>query len=150
MPESIIVIDDDPKMREMISSVLKEEGYSVETVKNGKQAVKLCSQVPFDVALIDIELPDMKGTELLAKLKTIQPKMITIIITGHPSIENTIKAVNEKADKYILKPFEISTLIETIKKLVSERTTIYFSMLAEIENAKANTPKIKYQNPEKW
>jgi DNA-binding NtrC family response regulator len=147
---SVIVIDDDSQMRKMLSEVLSDEGYSVETVENGKDAVKLCGKMPFDVALVDIELPDIKGTELLIRLKLIQPKMVNIIITGHPSIENAMEAVNEKADGYILKPFEIAKLLETMKKLVEERTNAYFEMFKEVEHAKEDTPIFRYQHPDKW
>ena len=134
----------------MLSEVLSDEGYSVETAANGKDAVKICQKMPFDVALVDIELPDIKGTELLTKLKAIQPKMVDIIITGHPSIENAMKAVNEKADGYILKPFEIPVLLQTIKKLVDEKTNAYFAMFTEVEKAKEKTPLFKYTAPDKW
>ncbi len=93
---SILIVDDDPGIRNMLSSVLNNEGYSVEVVENGKEAIKTCEKYPYDVALIDIELPDIKGTELLNRLKQVQPKMIKIIITGHPSLESAMKAVNEK------------------------------------------------------
>jgi DNA-binding NtrC family response regulator len=147
---SILVVDDDPKIRDMLSSILQAEEYFVETVGDGKSALKKCEKVPFDIALIDVELPDTKGTELLNKLKIIQPKMARIIVTGHPSIENAIKSVNEKADGYILKPFDINNLLEMIKKLTAEKTNEYFRMFTEVERAKKETPIFKYQHPDKW
>jgi two-component system, NtrC family, response regulator AtoC len=147
---SVLIIDDDPEMRKMLSEVLDGEGYSFETVKNGKDAIRICGKLPFDVALVDVELPDMKGTELLTKLKSIQPKMVNIIITGYPSIENAMKAVNEKADGYVLKPFEISALLAMMKKLVEERANVYFAMFTEVEKAKEMTPVFKYSHPDKW
>jgi two-component system, NtrC family, nitrogen regulation response regulator NtrX len=137
-------------MRKMLSEVLSDEGYSVETASNGKDAVKACEKMPFDVTLVDIELPDIKGTELLIKIKAIQPKTVNIIITGHPSIENAMKAVNQKADGYILKPFEIPVLIQTMKKLVDEKTNAYFAMFTEVEKAKEKSPIFKYSHPDKW
>ena len=71
--ESILVVDDDAEVRKTLSSILSEEGYSVETVENGKQATKVTEKSRFDVALIDIKLPDMEGTELLHRLKEKQP-----------------------------------------------------------------------------
>jgi DNA-binding NtrC family response regulator len=147
---SVLIIDDDAEMRKMLNEALSNEGYSVETAANGKDAIKACGKLPFDIALIDIELPDMKGTELLTKLKSVQPKMVNVIITGYPSIENAMKAVNEKADGYILKPFKISVLLETMKKLVDEKRNAYFAMLSEIERAKEKTPLFKYSHPDKW
>jgi len=134
----------------MLSAVLNDEGYIVEAVENGKQAVKACEKSPFDVALIDIELPDMKGTELLNRLKKIRPKMIRIIITGHPSLESAMKAVNERADGYVLKPFEVTELLEKMRKLLEEKTNEYLSMYTEANRAKDSTPTVKYQRPDKW
>jgi DNA-binding NtrC family response regulator len=92
----------------------------------------------------------MKGTELLNRLKKLQPKMIRIIITGHPSIESAMKAVNERADGYVLKPFEVTELLEMIARLLTERTNEYLRISTEITSAKESTPAIKYQRPDRW
>ena len=147
---SILIVDDDEEVRNTLSSILEGEGYSVEAVENGKKAIHICEKFPFDVALIDIDLPDIKGTELLNKLKEIQPKMVMIIITGHPSIENAVKAVNEKADGYVLKPFNVVELLEMIKRLVAGKKNEYFQMFTEVERAKENNPLFRYQHPDKW
>jgi DNA-binding NtrC family response regulator len=150
MLSSILVVDDDAGMRESLRLVLESAGYLVEDVENGKRAIKTCEKSLFDVAVIDIRLPDMKGTELLSKLKEIQPKMIRIIITGYPSLESAMKAVNERADGYILKPFKIEVLLETIRRLLTEKTNEYLNMLTEAKSAIDSTPTVKYQNPDKW
>jgi DNA-binding NtrC family response regulator len=137
-------------LREWVEHLLNSVIVIDDDSQNAKDAVKLCGKMAFDVALVDIELPDIKGTELLIRLKLIQPKMVNIIITGHPSIENAMEAVNEKADGYILKPFEIAKLLETMKKLVEERTNAYFEMFKEVEHAKEDTPIFRYQHPDKW
>lgn len=150
MISSILIIDDEAGIRDSLCSILNDEGYSVEAVENGKQAITICEKMQFDVALIDINLPDIKGTELLAKLKQISPKMVRIIITGYPTIENAVKAVNEKSDGYILKPFNIPELLETIKRLLAEKSNEYFQMFTEVEKAKKDTPLFKYQHPDRW
>ena len=145
-----LIIDDDSEVRNTLSAILESEGYLVETVENGKKAMKMCEKTPFDVALIDVELPDIKGTELLHLLNEKQPKMVRIIITGHPSIENATKSVNEKADGYITKPFNVPELLGMIKKLIEENTNAYLRMFAEVEQAKQNTPVFRYQHPNNW
>lgn len=134
----------------MLCSVFNDEGYLVEAVENGKKAIKACEESSFDVALIDIELPDMKGTELLNKLRKMQPKMIKIIITGHPSIESAMKAVNERADGYVLKPFEVTQMLELIARLLTDRANEYLRISAEITRARESTPAVKYQSPDRW
>ena len=97
--------------------------------KMGKKAIHMCEKTPFDVALIDIELPDIKGTELLHLLNEKQPKMVRIIITGHPSLENAAKSVNEKADGYIMKPFDVPELLGMMKKLLKRRQMLILRCL---------------------
>ena len=147
---SILIVDDDPGVTKMLSSVLSAEGYLVEAVENGKKAIKACEKSVFDVALIDIMLPDMKGTELLNRLKKQQPKMVRIIITGHPSLESAMKAVNEKADGYLLKPFEVTELLIMIKRVFDEKTEEYLRIMAETEHGKESTPAVKYKSPDRW
>jgi DNA-binding NtrC family response regulator len=146
----MLVIDDDEGTRNLFSTVLTDAGYLVEAVENGKQAIKICKKRPFDIALIDIELPDIKGIDLLKTLRQIQPKMVKIIITGHPSIENAVKSVNEKADGYLLKPVNIAEMLEMIKKIMTEKTNEYFQMFTEVERAKEKIPLFRYQHPDKW
>jgi len=120
----------------MLFSVLSDEGYSVEVVGNGKEAIKICQKSSFEVALIDIELPDIKGTDLLNRLKELQPKMAKIIITGHPTLDTAMKAVNERADGYVLKPFEVTELLVKIRRLLDEKTNEYVRMLGETSRGK--------------
>ena len=145
-----LIVDDDPEVRKTLASILEDENYLVETAENGKDAIRMCEKTPFDVALIDVELPDIKGTELLHILNEKRPKMVRIIITGHPSIENAAKSVNEKADGYVTKPFVVPELLGMIKKLVEEKTNAYLKMFAEVEQAKQTTPVFRYQHPTKW
>jgi DNA-binding NtrC family response regulator len=141
---SVLIIDDDAGVRDMLYSILEDEGYSVEAVDNGEQAIKICEKLPFDVALVDINLPDIKGTELLHKLKQLQPKMVNIIVTGNPSIENAVKALNEKSDGFITKPFDPQELLEMIRKLIAEKKNEYLQILVEVENAKKANPLFVY------
>lgn len=133
MNESILVVDDDTEVRETLSSVLLDEGYLVEAVKSGKEAIRASETAYFDVALIDMELPDMKGIEILRRLKEKQPGMVRIIITGFPSLENAVKAVNEGAHGYVLKPFSMAELLKMIRKRLDEKATEYLHMRTEME-----------------
>ncbi len=138
MNESILIVDDDTEVRKLLSSVLEDEGYSVETAENGKEAVRASEKSHFDVALIDIKLPDMDGTELLNRLKRRQPKMVKIVITGFPTLENAIKTVNEGADGYVLKPFDVQKLLEIIRKLLDEKTAEHIRTWIEASEMEQN------------
>ena len=133
MNESILVVDDDYEIRETLSAVLLSESYLVETAKNGKEALKASETAYFDVALIDMELPDINGIEILRRLKEKQPRMVMIIITGFASLENAVKAVNEGAHGYVLKPFSMGELLKMLRKRLDEKAAEYFQFRTEIE-----------------
>ncbi len=137
MNESILVVDDDGQVRKTLSSLLSEKGYSVVTAENGKQATKISEKSRFDMALIDIKLPDMEGTALLQRLKQNQPHMVKIIITGFPTLENAMETVNEGADGYILKPFDVQKLLEMIRKHLKRETAEHVSNWMEFDQDRA-------------
>jgi len=112
----ILVIDDDESIRKVLTNVLQDKGYIVDTAKDGEEAIKKAKTDFYNLALIDIRLPDMEGIELLNKLKDSTPKMVKIILTGYPSLENTIDAVNKGADGYLIKPVNINALFEKIEE----------------------------------
>ncbi len=112
----ILVVDDDESIRKVLKTILEEEGYVVDTANNGKEAIKKSNAKFYNLVLIDIRLPDMKGTRLLTAMKETTPKMVKIIITGYPSLENAVKAVNKGADAYILKPFDMDIVLKKIKE----------------------------------
>jgi YesN/AraC family two-component response regulator len=145
---SLLIIDDEKEVRNSLSTILEDEGYLVETAENGKNALQKCETTSFDLALVDINLPDIKGTELIQQLKHLQPRMITIIITGYPTVENAIKAVNEKSDGYILKPIKIPELLETITRRLNEKQSKYFRMYSEVEKSREQTESLEIDNPD--
>ena len=112
----ILVVDDDEGIRKSLKAVLKEEGYVVDTAETGKEAITKSNANFYNLALIDIRLPDMEGTELLTAMKETTPKMVKIIITGYPEMQNAIEAVNKGADAYITKPFNMEKVLNTIEE----------------------------------
>lgn len=115
-PARILIIDDEEIIRKSLAAILEEQGYLVDTAENGQAAIEKSKTNPYNLALIDIRLPDMDGTELLTALKETTPKMAKIILTGYPSLENAIEAVNKGADGYIVKPFAMPKLLEMVKE----------------------------------
>jgi DNA-binding NtrC family response regulator len=111
----ILVVDDDENIRKVLVAILEDEGYIVESVGTAKKAIESTRRKFYNVALIDIRLPDMEGTELLMRMKDTTPRMRKIIITGYPTLQNAIDAVNRKADAYIMKPFDVEKVLATIK-----------------------------------
>ena len=100
----ILVIDDEESIRRTVSMALKHAGYVVDTAENGKEAIEKSESNFYNLALIDIRLPDMEGTELLAALKETTPRMVKIILTGYPALQNAVTAINKGVDAYLIKP----------------------------------------------
>jgi DNA-binding NtrC family response regulator len=111
----ILIIDDDENIRKVLTTILEDEGYDVESVDTAKKAIERTRRKFYNLALIDIRLPDMEGIELLTKMKNTTPKIRKIIITGYPTLQNAVEAVNRGADAYIMKPFDMEKVLEEIK-----------------------------------
>jgi DNA-binding NtrC family response regulator len=114
-PPRILVIDDDEGIRKTLSAILQDEGYEVDTAESGKEAILKSNAGFYNLALIDVRLLDMDGTELLTRIKDTVPRMRKIIITGYPTVHNAMEAVNRNADAYLLKPFDMGKLLFVIK-----------------------------------
>jgi DNA-binding NtrC family response regulator len=112
----ILIIDDDENIRKVLATILEEEGYEVESVDTAKKAIEKTRRKFYNIALIDIRLPDMEGIELLTRMKDTTPKIRKIIITGYPTLQNAVEAVNRGADAYIMKPFDMEKVLKEIKE----------------------------------
>jgi len=112
----ILVVDDDESIRKTLRAILEEKGYVVDTAENGKEAIEKSKTKFYNLALIDIRLPDLEGTKLLTAIHETTPKMVKIIVTGYPSLQNAVEAVNKGADAYVIKPFNMESVLNTIKE----------------------------------
>jgi DNA-binding NtrC family response regulator len=121
---SILIVEDDANIRETLETILQQKGYSTDTAKNGQEAIQKSKERFFNLALLDIKLPDMEGTELLTMMHRNLPRMMKIIITGYPSLENAVEALNLGADAYVIKPVKPEKLLILIEeKLNQQRQT---------------------------
>jgi len=112
--KSILVVDDDQNICKVLTANLKAKGYAAKCANTGKRAIEISENEHFNLALIDIRLPDMNGIQLLSQLRGTIPKMIKIIITGYPSVDNAVEALNKDADAYIIKPLDMDKVMKTI------------------------------------
>jgi DNA-binding NtrC family response regulator len=117
----ILIIDDDENIRKVLKTILEDEGYIVDTADTAKKAIEQSEKAFYNLALIDVRLPDMEGIELLSKMRSTKPKMRKIIVTGYPTLQNAISAVNKGADAYIMKPFEVEKILQTIQEQLKKQ-----------------------------
>ena len=114
----ILIVDDDDAIRATMQAILQDEGYLVDMASSGKEAIEKTKEKSYDIALLDIKLPDMEGVELLQLMKDGVPRTRKIMVTGYPSIQNAVAAVNQKADAYLIKPVDLDNLLATIKQQI--------------------------------
>jgi DNA-binding NtrC family response regulator len=121
MTQKILVVDDEEIIRDSLFYILEKEGYAVEKAENGKAAYDKIVNTHFDLVITDIEMPLMRGTELLEKIKTLDIQTSVIVITAFGSLDTAITALRNGASDYILKPVEFDELIIKAKRLFEVR-----------------------------
>ncbi len=124
MQEKILVVDDEDIIRESLSFILKKEGFQVEEAANGKEAYDKIKENSFDLVISDLEMPVMKGTELLEEIKKLDIKTSVIIVTAFGSLDTAIKALRNGASDYILKPVEFDELLIKIRRLFEAKNIL--------------------------
>ncbi len=117
---SVLVVDDDKSILRTFTRILQKAGYNVDVAETGKEAMEKVGSRSYDVALIDVRLPDMDGTDLLPPLKKKIPNAAKIVITGFPSMDNGVKALDSGADAYLVKPLKPEELIAVIDEKIKE------------------------------
>ncbi|HDJ05117.1 MAG TPA: response regulator, partial [Candidatus Bathyarchaeota archaeon] len=100
--KSILIVDDDRAILSSLEKILQLEGYSVDTAETGREAIEKAKNRFYNLMLLDIKLPDMEGTELLRAVDETEPKMVKIMVTGYPTLENAVKSLNLGADAYLM------------------------------------------------
>ncbi|MFQ5707874.1 MAG: sigma-54-dependent transcriptional regulator [bacterium] len=116
---TLLIADDDSNFRNIISNRLVRKNYHVAIADNGDEAVRLCHNNTFDIALIDLRLPDIYGIELLKKLKDLDDKLEVVIITGYPSIDTAVEAMSIGASYYLKKPFKLEDLESVLRRILA-------------------------------
>lgn len=120
----ILVVDDEENQRDMLAGSLKKQGYAVEAAESGKVALELAGQKHFELALVDLKMPEMDGIELLEKLKEQNPEMQVIMMTAYKTVESAVEAMQKGAYHYISKPINLNELKLNIKKALNNQRII--------------------------
>ena len=120
----ILIIDDNENMLETLCDILQEKGYQTETAKTGQEALVKAERKHFNVALIDIKLPDTTGIKILQTFRRRYPKRKNIIITAHATLKNTMDALNKGANAYVVKPIDHDKLDLALKQCLEEQQNV--------------------------
>ncbi len=114
MAETILIIDDEPAISRTLIPVLRTQGYEVETATTAAEALRRARQTAFDVALLDLGLPDADGREIIGRLHSLSCRAIIVISARHQEAEK-VAALDEGADDYLSKPFSVDELMARIR-----------------------------------
>lgn len=110
----VLVVDDEPSIRRVLSDFLRMEGFAVETAADGEAAVARLAHEQFDVVISDLKMPRLGGLELLGEVAKLNPDALTIVMTGFGTVDTAIHAMKAGAYDYILKPFKVDVVLATI------------------------------------
>lgn len=116
----ILVVDDEPIVRESIRDWLLDAGYQVATAESGEEALEMVAKQDFGVMILDIRLPGKTGIKVLEEVKTVKPELKTIIITAYPSAEFTDQAMKLGAIDYLIKPVAPDDMERLIRETLSK------------------------------
>jgi len=121
---SLLIIDDEKAIRNVLRDILSNEGYIIEEAADGEEGLKKFKAGSFDTVLCDIKMPKLDGIEFLQKAKEAQPDVPIIIISGHGNIETAVDAVKKGAFDYIAKPPDLNRLLITIRNALDQTTLV--------------------------
>lgn len=122
--ERILVVDDDAVIREGLRRILIGEGYEVETAGNGRAALDRLDQEQFKLLVTDLKMPGMSGLEVLQAIRTCQPELPVVLITGYAAIDNAVEAMKHGATDYLAKPFSNEEIVEKVKHALETRAVL--------------------------
>jgi two-component system response regulator PilR (NtrC family) len=120
----LLVVDDEPSISELLEISFRKEGHKVEVVSNGQAAKRRLAAQVFDIVISDICMPDMNGVELLQYSKEVSPSTIFILITGVPTVDTAIDAVNFGADRYVVKGDRLLDELRPAVKRIAENQAL--------------------------
>jgi len=128
---TVLVVDDEPSMREMLFIMLKREGYDVVLADCGKTAVEILRRRPIDLLISDIKMPDMSGVDVLRKAKELHRDIVAIMITAFKSTESAVEALRLGAHDYLDKPFDIEQLKAVVRNAFEQRRLRAYHIVGE-------------------
>lgn len=120
-PAPVLVVDDEPLIRETLAEYLTQEGFAVTVCGCGEEALEQATGQRFEIALCDVQLPGMDGLELLDRLQRLSPETFVLLITAYATVENAVEAFHRGAHDYLMKPILLDEVLAKIRRLLAHR-----------------------------
>ena len=116
--KNVLIVDDDEDVRKVISTSLEKDRYRTVTARNGNEGLEKVKEDSFDIAFVDIKMPDISGVQVLQSIKKSSPETVVVLMTGYASVETAVETLKSGAYDYITKPFKMDSLREIIEKAI--------------------------------
>jgi two-component system response regulator HydG len=120
----ILIVDDEPIVRDSLGKWFAEEGYDVGAAESAAEALRRMAEGRWDLALVDIKMPGVDGIELLNRLREVDPQLMIIIMTGYASVETAVAALKNGAYDYVTKPFDPDDIAHTVRNALAHRRAV--------------------------
>ncbi|HEX4063846.1 MAG TPA: response regulator transcription factor [Streptosporangiaceae bacterium] len=117
-PVRVLVVDDEPSLAELLSSVLRYEGWEVQTAADGLGAVRVAREFRPHAVVLDVMLPDLDGLEVLRRLRQDQPRVCVLFLTARDAVEDRVAGITAGGDDYVTKPFSIEEVLARLRGLL--------------------------------
>ena len=146
VPASLLLIDDEPQLRDFVKEALGEAGYAVEVAEDGERAIEKVRRASFDVAICDLKMPGIDGLETITRIREINPDIQFIILTAHGTLESAIEGLRVGAFDFLQKPVVIRDLLFSVGKALERRELLERMALFELSRTIFSTldPKELY------
>ncbi len=131
MTASILVVDDEPAIQDILTWALSAEGYRVATAGSGEEALTRVEEEEFDIIVTDIVMPGLDGLEVLERSRVLNPRAAVIVMTAYAALETAIAALRRGASDYLEKPFSVDLLKDRVQRLLQYRETIWKDRLVQ-------------------
>jgi len=128
---NVLIVEDDTTLREALCDTLELSGYRVSAAANGVAALQTLEQTDIDMVISDVQMPEMDGHQLLARLKAHHPGLPVVLITAYGTIEKAVQAIRDGAADYVVKPFEAEVLVNTVGRYLGNASADEHTMVAE-------------------
>src|SRR5215469_15946710 len=117
-PIRVLVVDDEPSLAELLASVLRYEGWEIQTAADGSAAVRVAREFQPDAILLDVMLPDFDGLEVLRRVRAILPGVCVLFLTARDSVQDRISGITAGGDDYVTKPFSLEEVMARLRGLL--------------------------------
>lgn len=119
-PRSILVVDDELFVRELLLEFLGQNGFSVFLADRGSRAIELTKERHYDMCLLDLKMPGMNGLDVLQAFEKMDNAPLTMLMTGYPTVESAVACLRSGVFDYVIKPFKLPELLSTVQKGLKE------------------------------